>query len=68
MALINCPACDKQIFPNAPACLNCGEPINKEPTKTLGSIDPKDPVHIVGLIIALFLAGYVIYLFAEAFK
>lgn len=31
MALIHCPACDKQVSSNAPACPSCGEPINIAP-------------------------------------
>ncbi len=68
MELINCPACEKEISPNAPTCPNCGEPIKKEPTRTVGSIDPKDPVHLIGIVIAVFLTGYVVYLFFEAFS
>lgn len=30
MALINCPECGKQVSDQAPACIHCGYPLNKQ--------------------------------------
>ena len=66
MALINCPACEKEVSPNAVTCPNCGEPLKDEPTKTIGSINPKDPVHFVGIVIAVAIVIWLLYLLAKA--
>jgi predicted amidophosphoribosyltransferase len=62
MSLTKCPACEKEVSPNAPACPRCGEPINKSAGKSAGAIDAKDPVHFIGLVIAgLMILGIIIF-------
>ena len=63
MSLIKCRACGKDVSENAPTCPNCGEPINRKEAKKLssGGIDFKDPVHIIGLIIAILIVAGVVY-------
>lgn len=57
MPLIDCPACGKQVSSNAPACPNCGEPIKSSIEKgSGGAINPSDPVHLLGIIIAILMA------------
>lgn len=51
MKLINCPACGKQVSVDAAACPACGQPIAPAKTSQQG-INLKDPVHIIGVIIA----------------
>lgn len=56
MPLIDCPACGKQVSSNAPSCPSCGEPIKSSVEKSAGgAINPKDPVHLIGLIVVGFM-------------
>ena len=56
--LIECPTCGKQISSNALCCPNCGEIINSKMAKPAGAINMKDPVHFVGVGIAVILGGF----------
>ena len=51
--LIKCPTCGKHVSSNAAACPNCGEIINSKMAKPAGAINLKDPVHLIGVIIAV---------------
>ena len=51
--LIQCPTCGKKISSNAANCPGCGEVINAKMTKPAGAINLKDPVHLVGVILAV---------------
>lgn len=63
MALITCPACGKPVSKNAPACPSCGEPIKSSVEKASGAINIKDPIHIIGILIAiLMVVGIVLYI------
>ena len=53
--LIKCPTCGKQISCNAICCPNCGEIINSKMAKPAGAINMKDPVHFVGVGVAVIL-------------
>ena len=53
MPLIKCPACEKDVSPNAPACPSCGEPIKSSVEVASGAINLKDPVHFLGIIVVV---------------
>ena len=62
MALTICPACGKPVSSNAPACPNCGEPLKSSVEKAQGgAFNLKDPVHLIGAILALLIVAGVIY-------
>lgn len=50
--LIKCPACGRQVSENAAACPSCADPIRPERTNT-GGINMRDPLHVVGVVIAV---------------
>ncbi len=59
MALINCPECGTEVSDAAGACPKCGYPLKAKPA---GGVNPRDPVHLAGLIIvALVLLGLVAF-------
>ncbi len=51
--LIQCPTCGRQVSSNAANCPGCGEVINSKMAKPAGAINLKDPVHLVGVILAV---------------
>ena len=51
--LIQCPTCGKKVSSNAATCPDCGEIINAQMTKPAGAINLKDPVHVVGVGLAI---------------
>lgn len=63
MPLVKCPTCEKDVSDKAPACPHCGEPMRTSVEVAQGgAVNPKDPVHFVGLLICGFiLLGVVIY-------
>ncbi|NCB05194.1 MAG: hypothetical protein EOM69_06690 [Clostridia bacterium] len=50
--LINCPACGRPVSCNAAACPACAEPISRATANT-GRINMRDPVHVVGVALAV---------------
>lgn len=60
MPLIPCPACASPCSSEAPYCLKCGHPLKKDMEKVHGAINPKDPVHLVGIIIAVVVILFVL--------
>ena len=63
MALITCPACGKPVSKNAPACPSCGEPIRSSVEKASGALNMKDPVHVIGVLLAILMVlGVVLYI------
>ena len=46
MSLSKCPSCSNAVSTEAAACPKCGHQF-----KSAGGINPKDPVHIIGLLI-----------------
>ena len=62
MALIKCPACKKDVSSNAPSCLGCGEPIKSSVEKASGAVNPKDPVHFIGLIAVVLMILFFIFI------
>ena len=60
--LIECPTCGKQISSNAICCPNCGEIINSKMAKPAGAINMKDPVHFVGVGVAVILGVIVAFM------
>jgi predicted amidophosphoribosyltransferase len=67
MPLIDCPACGNKVSANAPACPGCGEPIKSSTAKASGgAVNPKDPVHLIGLIVVGFMVlGIVMFVLME---
>lgn len=65
-SLITCPACGQSVSSNAAACPGCGEPIRPERTNT-GGINMRDPVHVLGVIVALAAAAIFILMICSAF-
>jgi hypothetical protein len=54
--MIQCPACKKEISKKAMACPSCGHQIKKP-----GGINPKDPIHFLGIIIViLMIIGFIL--------
>jgi hypothetical protein len=59
MALIPCPECKTEVSSAAAACPKCGHPIAApttpppQPQRVVGAIDMRDPVHVVGVVIAV---------------
>ena len=53
MALIQCPECGVDVSSEAAACPNCGHPLKARPS---GGINPKDPVHVIGIILVVVIA------------
>jgi hypothetical protein len=51
--LRTCPACSRQVSRNAPACPGCGEPFQEAARRPHGAINPRDPVHAAGIVIAV---------------
>jgi predicted amidophosphoribosyltransferase len=52
-----CPACSRQVSRNAPACPGCGEPFQEAARRPHGAINLRDPVHVVGVAIAIIAAA-----------
>ena len=50
--LRTCPACNRDVSIRAPACPHCGEPFTLAAANP-GGINMRDPVHVVGVIIAV---------------
>lgn len=50
--LIACPTCGCSVSRNAAACPECGEVINVQMQKPSGAINLRDPVHLIGVILA----------------
>ncbi len=50
MALVKCPECEADVSSEAAACPKCGRPMKATPA---GGINPRDPVHVLGIIIAV---------------
>ena len=64
--LIKCPTCGKQVSSNAATCPGCGEVINAQMTKPAGAINLKDPVHLIGVILAgLVILGVIVAIIAR---
>ncbi|MGD0089885.1 MAG: hypothetical protein ABSE73_08185 [Planctomycetota bacterium] len=62
-SLVKCPACGKGVSSNAPACPGCGEPMRSSVEQASGALNPKDPVHFIGLIIvSLMILVTIIYI------
>ena len=63
MNLIKCPACQKDISPNAVACPHCGEPVKTTVEKAAGgAINMSDPVHVVGIaLMVIMVIGIALY-------
>lgn len=51
--LIECSICGEKIAESAAYCPHCGAVINKKMTKASGAINLNDPIHIVGIILAI---------------
>jgi len=61
--LIPCPACGRQVSPNAAACPSCAEPIRPERTNQ-GAINLRDPIHVAGIIACLvFIALVLVFVY-----
>ena len=58
--LIKCPTCGNDVSENAPACPRCGEIINEKTAPYTGTIDMKDPVHFVGVMISIFVIIFIV--------
>lgn len=62
--LTKCPSCQREVSSEAAACPQCGHPFKTQ--KTVGSIDLKDPVHLVGVGVAvLMIVGTVLFILAQ---
>jgi predicted amidophosphoribosyltransferase len=69
MPLIKCPACNKDVSSEAPACPACGQPIKSSVEKAAGgAINPRDPVHLLGIILVIGIVIGVILYIASAIK
>ena len=59
MGLTACPSCEGQVSTQAAVCPKCGHQF-----KTPGSVNLKDPVHMVGLVVVVLfvvgVAGYIL--------
>ena len=54
MSLIQCPACQKEVSPRAPACPNCAEPLKSSVEISQGgAFNINDPVHSIGLLVVV---------------
>ena len=54
MSLIKCPACNKDVSSEAPACPACGQPIKSSIEKASGgAVNPRDPVHFIGIVLVV---------------
>ncbi len=51
MALIPCPSCKSRVSKQAASCPHCGHQF-----KASGSINLSDPVHVIGVILAIIIA------------
>ena len=55
--MMSCPSCQAEVSTEAAACPKCGHQF-----KSAGGIDLRDPVHLIGVIVAaVFLVGAIIY-------
>lgn len=50
--LRNCPACGRDVSARAPACPHCGEPFRLAAAGA-GGINMRDPIHVIGVAIAV---------------
>jgi uncharacterized paraquat-inducible protein A len=56
-AIVKCPTCDAEVSSEAAACPKCGHQF-----KSAGAINLRDPVHVIGIIVALlFLLGAIYF-------
>ena len=60
MPLVKCPTCGAEISSEAAACPKCGHPMKATPA---GGINPKDPVHVLGIIIVVIVGLAIIVYF-----
>jgi len=58
--MMQCPSCDKTISKKAGNCPDCGHSFNS------GGISMSDPVHVVGVILAIILAIGVVMMITGA--
>ena len=59
MALVKCPECGTDVSSEAAACPKCGHPLQAKPA---GGVNPKDPVHLIGIIlVAIILIGCILF-------
>lgn len=56
MDLKPCPSCSAPVSPKAAACPKCGHTF-----RSPGGINLKDPVHLIGLALAVFFLGAAAY-------
>ena len=56
--LIKCPVCGKDVSSGAASCPHCGEVISRQQDPTAFNL--KDPVHIIGFIIAIIIFALII--------
>jgi len=67
MPLIKCPACNKDVSSEAPACPSCGQPIKSSIEKgTGGAINPRDPIHFLGIVVVIIIIVAVVVYIANA--
>ena len=59
MALMQCPECGTDVSSEAAACPKCGHPLRATPA---GGINPRDPVHVIGIIlVVIVLIGIIVF-------
>jgi uncharacterized paraquat-inducible protein A len=56
MTLIRCPECETQVSDAAAACPQCGHPLKATPA---GGINMNDPVHLIGIAVAVLIIVWV---------
>ena len=64
--LKKCRACGNPVSANAAACPHCGEPVNLSHAGD-GRINLRDPIHVIGVVVALIAAALFIVMIVGAF-
>jgi uncharacterized membrane protein YvbJ len=69
VTLISCPECSAQVSDAAAACPHCGHPIAPpkiQQVRVERGINMRDPVHVVGVIIAVVALLFIAIVFLSA--
>ncbi len=64
--LTACPSCGRSVSRNAAACPGCGEPIAPAKTNMQG-INMRDPVHVIGVALAVLTVVVIVIYMHDAF-
>jgi predicted amidophosphoribosyltransferase len=60
--LTRCPSCNHEVSSQAGACPQCGHQF-----KSAGSINLRDPVHFIGVLIAVLMVAWIVSILMQLF-